>query len=102
MRKEKLVTRTFTLTDLDVMTVDVTTAEVNSLDLTLVGSMTTDVALKKAKELIETDTLKVVNVTMLAEYTELRGMTDQQFYEASQLLPDRKDYSKEEGDNNEE
>lgn len=98
MRKEKLVTRTFALTDIDAMTVDVNTAEVKSIDITLVGSMTSDVALKKAKELIETDTLKVVNVTVLAEYTELRGMTDQQFYEASQLLPDRKDYTKEEGD----
>jgi len=98
MRKEKLVTRTFALTDIDAMTVDVTTADVKSIDITLVGSMTPEVALKKVKELIETDTLKVVNVTILAEYTELRGMTDQQFYEASQLLPDRKDYSKEEGE----
>lgn len=89
MKKEKLVTRTFTLTDCEVMIVNTITAEVSKVPHTFVGSLTTDTATKKAKDLLETDTVKVVNVTLLAEYEELRGMTESAFYTNSVLLPPR-------------
>lgn len=89
MKKEKLVTRTFTLTDCEVMTVDTTTAEVTETVHTFVGSLTTDLATKKAKELLENDIVKVVKVTLLCEYDELRGMTETAFYDNSVLLPPR-------------
>lgn len=99
MRKEKLVTRTFTLTPVTVMIVNTTTADIRNIDDVFTGDLTPDVAEKRAKALYETDTVKVVKVDTFPAYTELRGMTDQQFYDNSVLLPDRKDYTKEEGEN---
>ena len=89
MKKEKLVTRTFKLTDCEVMIVNTVTADVSKIDTTLVGSLTTDEATKKAKEMVEDDVVKVVKVTILAEYEELRGMTESAFYDISVLLPPR-------------
>lgn len=98
MRKEKLVTRTFTLTPVTIMTVDTVSAEIHEIDDVFTGDLTPAVAEKKAKAIYETDTLKVVKVDTFPAYTELRGMTEQCFYEYSKMLPDRKDYSKEEGE----
>lgn len=98
MRKEKLVTRTFKLTDCEVMIVNTVTAEVSTVTSTFVGSLTTDEATKKAKELVEDDIVKVVKVTLLAEYDELRGMTETAFYEASKVLPPRTGKEGEEND----
>ena len=90
MRKEKLVTRTFTLTPVVIMVVNTRTAEITNIDDVFVGDLTPDVATKKAKLLYEENDQVVVKVDTYPPYTELRGMTESDFYANSTQLPDRK------------
>jgi len=90
MRKEKLVTRTFELTQVDVMMCNTVTAEISHVYPVYVGTMDNDKALKVARANIEDDIVKVVTATVIDTRTELRGMTESQFYDNSVLLPPRK------------
>ena len=84
-----MVTRTMNITVVEAMIVETTTAEVRTLRLTIVGEFDADSALKKAKAQYETDTLKVVTATIVDEYTQLMGVTEQMFYDMAEVLPDR-------------
>ena len=45
--------------------------------------------LKKARPLVETDTIKAVHVVDTEEVETLYGMTEQEFIENAQILPPR-------------
>ena len=51
MAREKMVTRTLTITTVEVMTVDITTATTGTARFDIVGDHTFDTALKSVKEL---------------------------------------------------
>ena len=90
MRKEKLVTRTFTLTTVDVMLCNTETAELSHIYPEYVGELTDEKALKIAHAEIDDEVIKVVTAKVENVRTELRGMTETQFYDNSVTLPDRK------------
>lgn len=58
MARERMVTRTVTTTNCEVMCVNVITAEVQVKDYTLTGEQTKETALKQLKKLYETETEK--------------------------------------------
>lgn len=87
MRKEKLVTRTITVSECEFMCVDVETANVEIVTAELTGKISKDEALKIYKSTVESDTFKVVNCQSI-EYTEqLYGMTEKEFIKHAKILP---------------
>ena len=90
MRKEKLVTRTFTLTTVDVMLCNTVEAELSHVYPTYVGELTDETALKITHKEMDDDTVTVVTAKVQEVRTELRGMTESEFYAHSVQLPDRK------------
>lgn len=90
MKKEKLITRTFVITQATVMALNIETAEPSTETYEMPGLYKTDEALLKAvKELYDTDTEKVVTITTKTEIEELRGITESAFLANSCVLPAR-------------
>lgn len=90
MKKEKLITRTFVITQATVMALNIETAEPSTETYDMPGLYKTDEALLKAvKELYDTDTEKVVTITSKTEIEELRGITESVFLQYSIVLPAR-------------
>lgn len=90
MNKEKLITRTFVITQATVMTLNIETSEPSTETYDMPGLYKTDEALLKAvKELYDTDTEKVVTITSKTEIEELRGITESVFLQYSIVLPAR-------------
>ena len=58
MAREKMVTRTLTITTVEVMTVEISTSTIGTARFDIVGEHTFDTALKAVKELYETETIK--------------------------------------------
>lgn len=90
MKKEKLVTRTFDLTEVDLLLCNTTTAELYHHYPVYIGTLDEKQALARARKELEDDTVKVVTATITDTRTELRGMSESQFYDNSVLLPARK------------
>ena len=89
MAREKMVTRTLTITSLEVMTVDITTATTGTARFDVVGDYTFDTALKAVKELYETETTKIVTITDLVLNDYLYGMPESDFIKMAKILPAR-------------
>ena len=89
MAREKLVTRTLTITSVEVMTVDITTATTGTARFDIVGDHTFDTALKAVKELHETETTKIVTITDLVLNDYLYGMPESDFIKMAKILPPR-------------
>ena len=89
MAREKMVTRTLTITTLEVMTVDITTSTTGTARFDIVGDHTFDTALKAVKELYETDTTKIVTITELVLNDYLFGMPESDFIKMAKILPPR-------------
>lgn len=90
MAREKMVTRTVTQTTAEVMTIDVTTAEVRILEYTIGGTYDTNEALlKKLQNLFQTDTFKLVNINSTKVEDLLLGMTEEDFIRYARVLPPR-------------
>lgn len=90
MKKEKLITRTFVITQATVMALNIETAEPSTETYEMLGIYKTDEELLKAvKELYDTDTEKVVTITAKTEIEELRGITESAFLANSLVLPAR-------------
>lgn len=84
------VTRTIQTTDITVMCVDVTTAEVSNKTLTLPRTFKDESAmLKAAKKAGETDTCKIVQVVAHKVNEQLYGMTEADFIKYAHPLPPR-------------
>ena len=87
MRKENMVTRTITTTKYEVMTLNVSTAEVKRVEFTLVGKMLpTEKALKALKADFEDDETKVVHIEQSYEICDLYGMTEREFIKHANIL----------------
>ena len=90
MARERMVTRTVTLTVVDVMCLDVTNAQVQVETYELGGSFADfDSILKVVKKLYETDTFKCVAVQGANEKEVLYGMSEQEFITLAKILPPR-------------
>lgn len=90
MAREKMVTRTVTQTTADVMTIDVTTAEVQVSEFTIGGIYDSDeILLKKLQSLFQTDTLKLVYISSTTVEDLLLGMTEEDFIRYATVLPPR-------------
>ena len=90
MAKEKMVTRTVTQTTAEVMTIDVTTAEVRILEYTIGGTYDTkEILLKKLQKLFQTETFKLVNINSTTVEDLLLGMTEEDFIRYARVLPPR-------------
>ena len=88
MKKEKLITRTFVITQATVMSLNIETAEPSTETYEMPGIYKTDEELLKAvKELYDTE--KVVTITSKTEIEELRGISESLFLQHSIVLPAR-------------
>ena len=94
MARERMVTRTVLLTSVEVMCVNVETAEVSINNYELSGySMNADEAMKQLKKLYETDSFKLVAIQDMEEKEILYGMTEAEFIQLATVLPPRKVYT---------
>lgn len=90
MAREKMVTRTVTQTTAEVMTIDVTTAEVQIREYTIGGTYdTNEILLKKLQKLFQTDTFKLVNINSTTVDDLLLGMSEEDFIRYATVLPPR-------------
>lgn len=93
MRKEKMVTRTVTKTNCEIMCMDIVNAQVIVKDFTLGGKFDSEnELLKTCQNLFDTDTFKLVKVSDYSEEEVLLGMPESKFIELAEVLPPRKDY----------
>lgn len=93
MRKEKMVTRTVTKTNCEIMCMDITNAQVIVKDFTIGGKFDTEnELLKRCQKLFDTDTFKLVKISDYSEEEVLLGMPESKFIELAEVLPPRKDY----------
>lgn len=96
MRKEKMVTRTVTKTNCEIMCMDIINAQVVVKDFTIGGKFDGEnELLKECQRLFDTDTFKLVKVSEFSEEEVLLGMPESKFIELAEVLPPRKDYNKE-------
>lgn len=90
MAREKMVTRTVTQTTAEVMTIDVTSTEVQIRDYTIGGTYdTNELLLKKLQSLFQTDTLKLVHISSTTVEDLLLGMSEEDFIRYSTVLSPR-------------
>ena len=90
MARTPMVTRTIVTTKAIIMCLDVEAGEPFNKEVTLPRTYKDEKALlKKAKPLVETDTIKAVHVVDTEEVETLYGMTEQEFIENAQILPPR-------------
>ena len=91
MRKEKMVTRTVTKTNCEIMCVNVESAEVIVKNFTVSGKYDNENdLLKTCQNLFETDSLKLVHISEFSEEEVLLGMPESKFIELAEVLPPRK------------
>lgn len=89
MARERTVTRTITTTLLEVMIVNIETAEVRKTEYRVpsYGGTPKDIALVKSK--LETDTVKVVTITVIGTEDNLYSMPESIFIKLADRLPPR-------------
>lgn len=90
MARERMVTRTVVVTTVEVMCLDVTTANVEVKDFEISGTFTdNETALKVIKKHNETATYKCVAVQSMKETEVLYGMSEIDFIKLAKVLPPR-------------
>lgn len=90
MARERMVTRTVMVTEVEVMTLNITTAEVQILTYEMSGLYTEQNALLKAlKKQYETDEVKCVAIQSINEKELLYGMKEIDFIRQATILPPR-------------
>ena len=91
MRKEKMVTRTVTKTNCEIMCVNINSAEVIVKNFTVSGKYDNENdLLKTCQGLFETDNLKLVHLSDFSEEEVLLGMPESKFIKLAEVLPPRK------------
>lgn len=95
MARVRMITRTVEQTTAQVMTLDVTSAEVRIVEYTIGGSYTDEELLKKLQKIFQTDTLKVVHIESQECEELLLGMSEEDFIKYAQVLPPRPTTNKE-------
>lgn len=90
MARVSMVTRTIIATKVNVLCLNIETAEPFNKEVTLSGTYKDEKALQKAVEkAINSDTVKAVHVVDHKETETLYGMTEQEFIERAKILPPR-------------
>ena len=89
MTRKRMVTRTVMQTTAEVMTLDVTTAEVQVKSYDIGGQYTDKELLKKLQTLFQTDTLKLVHIESQDCKELLLGMDEEDFIRLAKVLPPR-------------
>lgn len=90
MARVPMVTRTITTTKANVMCVDVEAGEPFNKEVTVPRTYKdNDSLLKTVKPIIETETVKAVHIVGKTEIETLYGMTEQDFIEHAEVLPER-------------
>lgn len=89
MARKRMVTRTIMQTTAQVMTLNVTTAEVQIYSYDIGGQYTDEELLQKLKKIFETDTLKLVHIESQVCKDLLLGMTEEDFIRLAEVLPPR-------------
>ena len=90
MARERMVTRTVVVTTVEVMCLDVTTAQVQIKDFEMSGVYADyESALKSIKKVHETDSFKCVAVQGMTEKEVLYGMKEIDFIQLAKVLPPR-------------
>lgn len=91
MARAPMVTRTITTTKAIVMCVDVEAGEPFNKEVTVPRTYKdNDSLLKTVKPIIETEKVKAVHIVDKTEIETLYGMTEQDFIEHAEVLPERK------------
>lgn len=89
MARKRMVTRTIMQTSAEVMTIDVTTAEVQVRSYGIGGQYTNEDLLKKLQKLFQTDTFKLVHIESQECNEVLLGMDEEEFIRYAKVLPPR-------------
>lgn len=89
MSRKRMVTRTVEQTTAQVMTLDVTTAEVQVRTYDIGGKYNDEDLLKKLQKLFQTNTLKLVHIESQACKEVLLGMDEEEFIRLAKVLPPR-------------
>lgn len=90
MAKEKMVTRTFTLTTATIAVLNLGTMTAGEVTHTINGKYDNDSDLLVAmKKVWETDTEKLVAITSTTTFDQLYGMTENEFLAFAKPLPPR-------------
>lgn len=89
MARKRMVTRTVEQTTAQVMTLDVTTAEVQVRTYDIGGKYSDEDLLKKLQNLFQTDTLKLVHIEEQNCKEVLLGMDEEDFIRLAKVLPPR-------------
>ena len=89
MARKRMVTRTVEQTTAQVMTLDVTTAEVQVRPYDIGGRYTDEELLKNLQKLFQTDTLKLVHIESQDCKEVLLGMEEEDFIRLAKVLPPR-------------
>lgn len=89
MARKRMVTRTIMQTTAEVMTLDVTTAEVRVRPYGIGGQYTDEELLKKLQGIFQTDTLKLVHIESNTCKEILLGMDEEEFIRLAKVLPPR-------------
>lgn len=79
MARERMITRTIKSADVEVMTIDTTTAEVRIISYVTEPQENEEKYLKELRKEFETETFKLVKVESIKVYEELYGMTEKEF-----------------------
>ena len=86
MARKRMITRTVEQTTAQVMTIDVTTAEVQVRTYDIGGHYTDEELLKKLQKLFQTDTLKLVHIESQDCKEVLLGMEEEDFIRLAKVL----------------
>lgn len=89
MARERMITRTIKSANVEVLTIDTTTAAVRILPFTTQPQENEEKYLKALKKEFETGTFKLIKVESVEIYENLYGMTEKEFKAHAQLLPKR-------------
>ena len=90
MARQRMVTRTVDVTRAEVMTLDVSNADVFTTVYEVNGIFKdNDSILKAVKKLYETETFKCVAVTGVETVERLYGMLESEFIKIAKVLPPR-------------
>ena len=87
MARKPVVSRTIKSTKVNVLCMDIITAEPTNVSVTVARTYKDEKTLMKAvKSVVETDTLKVVHIVDTEIVKETRAMTEQKFIEHSEVV----------------
>lgn len=90
MARKKMVTRTIITTEVTVLCLDIDTAEPCNKSIKLAGKFKSEQKLlQSAKNVLETDKVKVVHIVDTREEVALYGMSEDLFIEEAEVLPPR-------------